>query len=117
MSMVSIWLRLEGLALLVAGVVVYGRLGGWWLALVPLLLLPDLSMVGYLRDPRLGAIVYDLGHNLVVALGAIGLGLWLGLGWLSIVGVVLVAHVGGDRLVGYGLKYETGFKDTHSQRV
>jgi hypothetical protein len=115
--MVSMWLRLEGLALLVAGLVAYGWLNGAWLALVPLLLLPDLSMVGYLRGPRLGAIVYDLAHNLVVALGAIGLGLWLGLGWLIIGGVVLVAHIGGDRLFGYGLKYETGFKDTHSQRV
>ncbi|MGH2973468.1 MAG: DUF4260 family protein [Solirubrobacterales bacterium] len=117
MSMVSMWLRLEGLALLIAGLVAYGQLNGAWLALVPLLLLPDLSMVGYLSGPRAGAIVYDLVHNLVVALGAIGLGLWMGVGWLTIAGVVLVAHVGGDRLLGYGLKYETGFKDTHSQRV
>lgn len=115
--MVGWWLRLEGLALFVAGLIAYGWLNGWWLALVPLLLLPDLSMAGYLRGPRLGAIVYDLGHNLVLALGAVGLGLWLGLGWLTIAGVVLVAHDGGDRLFGFGLKYETGFKDTHSQRV
>jgi hypothetical protein len=115
--MVSTWLRLEGLALLVAGVIAYGWLNGPWLALIPLLLLPDLSMVGYLRGPRLGAIVYDLGHNLVLGLGVIGLGLWLDLDWLTIAGVVLVAHVGMDRLSGFGLKYPTGFKDTHSQRV
>ena len=115
--MVSTWLRLEGLALLIAGVIAYGWLNGAWLALLPLLLVPDLSMLGYLRGPRLGAIVYDLGHNLVVALGAIGLGLWFGQGWLTIAGVVLVAHVGVDRLMGFGLKYPTDFKDTHSQRV
>jgi hypothetical protein len=115
--MVAMWLRLEGLALLVAGLVAYGWLGGPWLAIVPLLLLPDVSMVGYVRGARLGAIVYDLVHNLAVALAAVGLGLWLGLSWLSIAGVVLVAHVGGDRLFGFGLKYTTGFKDTHSQRV
>jgi len=115
--MVAMWLRLEGLAPVVAGIVAYGWLGGAWLALVPLLLLPDVAMVGYLRGARIGALVYNLAHNLVVSLGAIGLGLWLGQGWLTIAGVVLVVHVGGDRLLGYGLKYATGFKDTHSQRV
>ena len=116
-GMVSTWLRLEGLALFAAGLVAYGWLGGSWLALLPLFLLPDISMVGYLRDARLGAIIYDVGHNLVLALGTVGMGLWLGLEWLAIAGVVLVAHVGMDRLFGYGLKYVTGFKDTHLQRA
>jgi hypothetical protein len=34
-----------------------------------------------------------------------------------IAGAVLVAHVGMDRAVGYGLKYPTHFKDTHLQRI
>jgi hypothetical protein len=47
-------LRAESLVTLVAGLVGYGSLGGSWLAFVPLVLLPDVAMVGYLRNARLG---------------------------------------------------------------
>ena len=88
----------------------------WWL-LVALALAPDLSMVGYLAGPRIGAAAYDAAHTYVlpVALAAIGLmvdadtAIQLGLIWLT--------HIGVDRAVGYGLKYPTDFKDTHLQRV
>jgi hypothetical protein len=36
---------------------------------------------------------------------------------LLLVGIIWVAHIGFDRLLGYGLKYETGFKDTHLGKV
>ena len=62
------WLRAEGVAAFVAGLALYGWLGGWWLAVVPLLLLPDASMIGYLRGPRLGAITYNLAHNWALGL-------------------------------------------------
>ena len=110
-------LQAEGLPILVAGAAAFGTLGGPWLAFVPLLLVPDLSMVGYVRGTRLGALTYNLGHNLVTAGALLGLGLALGIGWLAIAGSVAVAHVGMDRLMGYGLKYPTAFRDTHLQRV
>ena len=110
-------LRAEGLPIFIAGAVAYGTLGGPWLAFVPLLLVPDLSMVGYLRDTRLGSLTYNLAHNLVTVSALLGLGLWLGIGWVAIAGSVAVAHVGMDRLAGYGLKYPTTFGDTHLQRV
>jgi hypothetical protein len=105
------------LATFIAGVAGYGALGGPWLALVPLLLVPDVAMVGYLRNVRLGSITYNIGHNLATAGAALGLGLWLGIGWLAVAGSVFVAHIGMDRLLGYGLKYPDAFKDTHLQRV
>jgi hypothetical protein len=116
-SGVRVLLQAEGLPVFIAGTVAYGTLGGPWLAFVPLLLVPDLSMIGYLRDQRLGAFTYNLGHTLVTAGALLGLGLWLGVGWLAIAGSVAVAHIGIDRLMGYGLKYPTTFKDTHFQRV
>jgi hypothetical protein len=110
-------LRAEAVAMFSAGVIAYGVLGGAWLAFVPLLIVPDVSMVGYLRNARLGALTYDLGHNLATAGVALGLGLWLSIGWLAIAGAILVVHVGMDRVMGYGLKYPTSFKDTHLQHV
>ena len=116
-SAVRMILRAEGLPLFVAGAVAYGTLSGPWLAFVPLLLAPDLSAVGYVRGTRLGSMTYNLAHNLVTAGALLGLGLWLGVGWLAVAGSVALAHIGMDRLSGYGLKYPTTFKDTHLQHV
>jgi len=110
-------LRAEGLPLFVAGIAIYATLGGLWLAFVPLLLAPDLSAVGYVRDARFGATTYNAAHNLVTGGAVLGIGLWLGIGWLAIGGSILLAHIGMDRLAGYGLKYPTTFKDTHFQHV
>ncbi len=110
-------LRFEAMALFVAGVLVYLQLGGeaWWLLL--LLLAPDISMLGYLGGPRLGAVTYNLVHNLVVGLAALALGWFAAIAPLAIAGAVLVAHVGMDRTLGYGLKLPTDFKDTHLGRI
>jgi hypothetical protein len=110
-------LRAEHLALIVAGVVVYLANGGMLILLVPLLLAPDLSMAGYLGGPRLGAVTYNAVHNLVLALAALGIGWWFGVGWLVLLGAVLIAHVGGDRALGYGLKLPSDFRDTHLGRI
>lgn len=114
---VPLFLRADALATLLAGIAAYGTLGGPWLLLVPLVLLPDASMIGYLRDARLGSMTYNIGHNLATAGIALGLGQWFGSGWLAVAGSVLVVHIGMDRLLGYGLKYPTAFKDTHLQHV
>jgi hypothetical protein len=112
-----LWLRLEGLAAFVAGAVLYDLAGGEWLWALPLLFVPDVSMVGYLRGPGAGALTYNLAHNWAVALGVLGLGYLLASPAVEIAGAVLVAHVGVDRLLGYGLKYPTAFQDTHLGRI
>jgi hypothetical protein len=110
-------LRVEGLAVLAAALALYFESGFGWLLLIVLFLAPDLSMLGYLGGPALGALAYDVVHTyaLPIALGVVGVlgdydtALQLSLIWL--------AHIGIDRLLGYGLKYPTGFRDTHLQRV
>lgn len=111
------WLRLEGLAVGIVGAVVYARLGGDWLWFVPALLLVDVSAIGYLRGPRLGAITYDTAHNWAVGFAVLGVGLAAALPPVALAGAVLVAHTGLDRALGYGLKLGTGFKDTHLGRI
>jgi hypothetical protein len=110
-------LRLEGAAVLAGSLALYFDEGFGWVALVVLALAPDLSMVGYAAGPRVGAVAYDVAHTeaLPVALGVLGVlaaestAVQLALIWL--------AHIGADRLLGYGLKYPTAFGDTHLQRV
>ena len=111
------WLRVEGLAALVAGAAIYLAAGGPWLLLVPFVLAVDLSMVGYLAGPRTGALVYNLAHNQATGLLVLGAGAVSGISPLVLVGAVLVGHTGMDRLAGYGLKYPTSFGDTHLGRI
>jgi hypothetical protein len=111
------WLRIEGMAVLVAGSGIYLAAGGPWLLLVPLLLIVDVSMVGYLAGPRVGATVYNLAHNQATGLLVLGAGVVWALSPLVLAGAVLVGHSGMDRLAGYGLKYPTAFGDTHLGRI
>jgi hypothetical protein len=110
-------LRAESLALFVAGVLLYLQLSGNALWLLPLLLVPDISMIGYAGGPRLGAITYNLAHNLVAALVVLAIGWFAAIAPLALAGAILVAHVGMDRTLGYGLKLPTDFKDTHLGRI
>jgi hypothetical protein len=114
---VRTWLRLEGLAGFAAGLAVYGMAGGSWLALIPLLLLPDLSAIGYLAGPRIGAFAYNLAHTWAPGVAALGVGVWTASIPLEVAGAILIAHVGADRAAGYGLKLPTSFQDTHLGRI
>ena len=78
----------------------YGWLGGPWLLVIPLLLLPDVSVIGYLRDPRVGAFTYNLVHNWAFGLGLLAVGLASGSAPIEILGTVAIAHTGMDRAVG-----------------
>ena len=110
-------LRAEGLAVAIAAVTLYFHEGyAWWLLLV-LALAPDLAMLGYAAGPRVGAIAYDLVHTYAppVLLAATGV-IWSSDDALALA-LIWLTHIGVDRSVGYGLKYPSGFKDTHLQRV
>src|SRR4051794_2520004 len=107
------WLRVEGLAAFVAAVLAYLQLGGVALLLVPLLLVPDLSAAGYLVGPRVGAFTYNLAHTWAAGLVVLGAGLLSGLAPVILAGLVLAAHVGMDRVAGYGVKSPSAFSDTH----
>jgi hypothetical protein len=115
--MPAVMLRVEGAALFGAALALYIDADYSILALVLLFLAPDLSFLAYAAGPRIGALVYNLFHFEAIpfTLGAVGfLGDWdVGVQ----VALIWLAHIGIDRLLGYGLKYPTAFKDTHLQRV
>jgi hypothetical protein len=116
-SWVRPWLRAEGFATFVAGLAGFLFLGLPWWAFVLLLIVPDVSMLGYLRGPRVGAIVYNVGHDLVTGASIAGVGLMIGSVPVAGAGAILVAHSGMDRAAGYGLKLPSSFKDTHLGRI
>lgn len=78
-----------------------------------LLLTPDLSMLGYLVNPRIGAITYNLIHHKALAIVLYFAGYFFVIHELTLAGVVLFAHSSMDRVFGYGLKYADDFKRTH----
>lgn len=107
------WLRGEGLAALAVSAALYASLGGSWLLFALLFLAPDLSMLGYLRDRRIGAAAYNLGHTYAVPLTLVAAGVLLGEAALVRLPLIWTAHIGFDRALGYGLKLPSGFQDTH----
>jgi hypothetical protein len=117
MRPVDLILRTESLAIFAGGIVLWLALNGSPLWLVPLLLAPDLSMIGYLGGPRLGAITYNAVHNLVLAVLLVAIGWFAPLAPLALAGALIGAHVGLDRTLGYGLKLPTDFRNTHLGRI
>ncbi len=110
-------LRLEGAAAFAASIALYGHAGFSWLAFVVLFLAPDLSMLAYLVGPRAGALAYNLFHTYALALPLALAGFAFGSPIASALGLIGIAHVGFDRMLGYGLKYASGFGDTHLGRI
>lgn len=107
------FLRVEGLAVLGVALGGYFALDGPLWLLAVLALAPDLSMVGYLAGPRVGSLGYNVVHtySLPLALGAFGF--FTDAPVALLVALVWAAHIGVDRLAGFGLKFDSGFRDTH----
>jgi hypothetical protein len=84
---------------------------------VALVLAPDLSMLGFLAGASAGTVTYNTAHTyaIPVFLGAVGI--VVGADVATQLALIWIVHIGVDRTMGYGLKYPSGFKDTHLQRV
>jgi hypothetical protein len=110
-------LRIGGATLLAVSVLLYGLNEGIWLLFLLLFLVPDVSLLKCLSGTRVGAASYNLFHTYATP------GLLAALGLLTeshaavSLALVCFAHIGFDRMVGFGLKYPTGFFDTHLHRL
>ncbi|CAN7193784.1 DUF4260 domain-containing protein [Variovorax sp. LjRoot290] len=114
---VRIVLRLEGLVVLAAAVAAYMHLGAGWGAFAMLFLLPDLSFLGYLGGPRVGAIAYNAAHSYIGPVALLVLGFVGDVPAALALGLIWCAHIGLDRSLGYGLKYGNEFGATHLGRI
>lgn len=88
----------------------------WWYFPV-LFFVPDVSMLGYLAGPRLGALIYNVVHHRALALLHYVLGMLLSIPALALAGVIIFAHSSLDRALGYGLKFSDSFSNTHLGRI
>ncbi|MDR7127912.1 hypothetical protein J2X69_000240 [Algoriphagus sp. 4150] len=106
-------LVLEELGQFLLSIFLFSQLDyAWWIFLV-CIILPDLSMIGYLLNPKIGAWSYNFFHHKLVAILIFILGIWLAIPVLTLAGVILFGHSAMDRLFGYGLKFNDNFKNTH----
>jgi Domain of unknown function (DUF4260) len=110
-------LRVEGAALGLGAVALYAVGGHSWFVFAALFLAPDLSFAAYLGGSRVGAAVYNGLHWTVPALALAALGLAAPSSGAVAVALIWLAHIGIDRALGFGLKYGSGFRDTHLGRA
>jgi hypothetical protein len=114
----DVLLRSEGLVALAVECTAYQHFsaGHWgWFAL--LFLVPDVSLLGYLRPAsRAAAGFYNVVHCYVFPL-TLGLLAWgRGSALAGQIALIWLAHISFDRSLGYGLKFPEAFGLTHIQR-
>jgi hypothetical protein len=107
------WLRLEGAAVLIASLVAFEQQHASWILFAAAFLAPDLSMLGYLAGPIVGAWTYNVVHSYVAPIALVVVAIGFGHPSLLPWALIWLAHIGLDRLLGYGLKYSSAFNDTH----
>jgi hypothetical protein len=84
----------------------------WWLFPI-LLILPDIGILGYLINTRVGAAMYNVFHHKGLAIATFLAGIFLTSDILQLSGIILFGHASLDRFFGFGLKYPENFKHTH----
>ncbi|WP_347553124.1 DUF4260 domain-containing protein (plasmid) [Pseudalkalibacillus hwajinpoensis] len=110
-------LHIEGVIVLIISLYFYAQVGFSWWVFFFFLLIPDLSMLGYLVNSKAGSITYNIFHSYILpGLFVMG-GMILDYNMMFASGLVWVAHIGMDRSIGFGLKYSSNTKVTHLQKV
>jgi membrane-bound ClpP family serine protease len=116
-TMPGVILRVEGAAVLLAAILVYGYLDySWWVFLL-LLLWPDIAILVYALNPKAGGVAYNLLHTTIGPLLLLGASFAFSWPFATQFALIWFAHIGMDRMVGYGLKYPGNFKETHLQKI
>ena len=117
LTLPGLLLRLEGTAVLLTALYLYHSLNLSWLTFAIFLLAPDISAIGYLINTRIGSITYNIAHIYILPLIIVTLALFLNWSLGFQIALIWTAHIGMDRLFGYGLKYPDNFKHTHLNQV
>ncbi len=109
----NLLLKLEEVAIFLFCLFIFNQLDFAWWWFPSLLLLPDIGMMGYLINPKIGAFTYNLLHHRFVASIVAIYALTYGNDYWILTAIILFAHISFDRALGYGLKYADSFNNTH----
>lgn len=112
-----IFQRIESAVIFVFLLIIYFLLNFNWLIFILFLFVPDVSMTGYLKDKKTGAFVYSLGHSYFSPILFLCISFFLGFESGVMFSIIWAAHIALDRALGFGLKSEKGFKDTHLGKI
>lgn len=82
-----------------------------------LILTPDISVIGYVLNMKIGAVAYNIFHHKAIALVVYVCGFYFHTEAMRLAGIILFAHSCMDRMLGYGLKYFQGFQFTHLGKI
>lgn len=110
-------IKLEELGLFLFGIYLFNQLDYAWWWFLGLILAPDFSMIGYVFGNKPGAFLYNLAHHRGIAILVYLAGIYSFNSLIQLTGIILFAHSSMDRMLGYGLKYETGFTFTHLGQI
>ncbi len=110
-------IRVEGLLVLAAASYFYFSNGYSLGMFLLLLLVPDVFLIGYMINNKIGAYLYNVAHTYITPLFLLLVGDMMSINHLTMISLIWLAHIGMDRMLGYGLKYASSFKDTHIQNI
>ncbi len=108
-------LKLEEAAMTAIGIyllTIYNLHLSFWIWAI-LFFSPDIGMLGYLVNTKVGAATYNIFHHKGIAIAIAAAGYYLHNDIMTAIGILLFAHASFDRIMGYGLKYSDSFKNTH----
>ncbi len=112
-----LWQRIEGTIIFLAALYLYNVAGYKIVWFLVLLFSIDVTMLGYLINKKIGATIYNLGHSFTLPLIMLAIASTMSYDLAFAFGLIWLAHTGLDRAFGYGLKFDTDFKDTHLGRI
>lgn len=110
---VAALLKLEELGIFLLCIFLFNHLNFAWWCFPALLLLPDIGMLGYIINPKIGAITYNLMHHRLLATALAFYSLYSNNDNWKLAAIIFFAHISLDRMLGYGLKYPDSFNNTH----
>jgi positive regulator of sigma E activity len=108
-------LKLEEAAMTAIGIyllTIYNLHLSFWLWAI-LFFSPDIGMLGYVVNTKIGAVSYNLFHHKGIAIALAVVGYYLQNDLMIAISILLFSHASFDRIMGYGLKYQDSFKNTH----
>lgn len=106
-------LRFEGLCVLILGTIIYLRFSFDFYHFLIFFFTPDITLLGYFVNKKIGAILYNISHSNILPLILLAYAILFANPFTMKISIIWLCHIGFDRALGFGLKSEDSFFITH----